>query len=124
MNSLSEEMIWDSKDDYFNSYFTIKKIEYEVVIRSFEKSYSIQIENLKYNNIILEETYESYDELNLSIMTNCHITSIDSIPSEAQLYNCELQCKQLGDIDEESEDYEICAECHDPDCIEEIGGCN
>ena len=125
MTNSTEETCWDSEDDYFNCYFTVRNVEYEVVIRSFEKTYSIQLEELKHNTILLEKTFDSYDDLYESIMLNCPVTILKDVPSEAQLQFAESQWKEYGDDKEDTiEDYEICTECYDPDCIKETGGCN
>ena len=104
---------WDNTDDYYNIFYVDGAEGYELVIRKYEHNFLIYIEHGATGSLIKETSYDSYENMEKDLNCLC-VKHHFSLPTE----------QQLDDVEGPHDDYEICTECHDPDCIEETGGCN
>jgi hypothetical protein len=108
---------FDDKDDYCNAFYIDGAEEYEIVIRKFNDSFSAYVEICSTGELTIEKDYDTYSELVKEIEPIC-INYKLVIPSEEKLKEL------MEEYPSNFEEFEICTECHDPDCIEETGGCN
>ena len=125
-----ETLIWDSKDDYFNTFFKRDGKTLEIVVRSYEKSYLFYVEDCESGEVISEKEFDEYCDFLAAVMLELQTDAGLDIPSKVQLHFAEFQHAEHDNVEtynensSEHNDYEICTECCDPDCIPETGGCN
>ena len=105
----------DNKDDYYNAFYNENGQECEIVVRAFEDVFLGYIEDCSTGELILEKDFDTYDQMVRELADICIKYNI-KFPTEDQL----LKIKDNSYL---SENFEICNECHDHDCIIETGGC-
>ena len=106
---------FDNKDDYYNAFYNENGQECEIVVRAFEDVFLGYIEDCSTGELILEKDFDTYDQMVRELADICIKYNI-KFPTEDQL----LKIKDNSYL---SENFEICNECHDHDCIIETGGC-